>query len=115
MISTQVAPLSAGDLVVWDSRVVHCSAGFDPKADPSSLLRLRNLSEQPPLARLVAYVACASKSDVSDTTREKRREAVRRGYGGNAFSSHDAATLRRAETPANYQAPDAGSPVWDLV
>jgi hypothetical protein len=52
---------------------------------------------------------------VSDTVREKRREAVRRGYGGNAFSSHDASTLRRAETPAGYRAPDAGSPVWDLI
>ena len=113
--AVQVAPLSAGDLIVWDSRVVHCSAGFDAKADPSSLLRLRNLTEQPPLARLVAYVACARKDAVSPSTREKRREAVRRGYGGNAFSSHDASTLRRAETPSGYKAPDAGSPVWDLV
>ena len=113
--AVQVAPLSAGDLVVWDSRVVHCSAGFDATSDPSSLLRLRNLTEQPPLARLVAYVACARKDAVSDTVREKRREAVRRGYGGNAFSSHDASTLRRAETPAGYRVPDAGSPVWDLI
>ena len=52
---------------------------------------------------------------MSDTTREKRREAVRRGYGGNAFSSHDASTLRRAETPAGYRVPDESSPVWDLI
>ena len=50
-----------------------------------------------------------------EVQREKRREAVRRGYGGNAFSSHDASTLRRAETPSGYKVPDAGSPVWDLV
>ena len=76
--AVQVAPLSAGDLIVWDSRVVHCSAGFDAKADPSSLLRLRHVTEQPPLARLVAYVACARKDAVSASTREKRREAVRK-------------------------------------
>ena len=30
-------------------------------------------------------------------------------------SSHDASTLRRAETPAGYRVPDASSPVWDLI
>ena len=79
------------------------------------MLKLRNVAAQPPLARLVAYVACARKDAVPDAAREKRREAVRKGYGGNAFSSHDASTLRRAETPAGYRVPDESSPVWDLI
>jgi len=110
--AVQVAPLGPGDLVVWDSRVVHCSAGVDINADPSTMLRG---AAQPPLSRLVAYVACAPQSEVSEVAREKRREAVRKGYGGNAFSSHDHKTLRRAETPAGYRAPPEGGPVWGLV
>ena len=58
-------------------------ANFSQDGDPSSLLRLRERAAV--LARLVAYVACARRDAVSPSTREKRREAVRRARGGGAL------------------------------
>ena len=113
--AVQVAPLGAGDLVVWDSRVVHCSAGVDAASDPAALLHLRGLSEQPPLARLVAYVACAPAAAVPPDVREKRLAAVRGGYGGNAFSTVQGASLKPGEALPGYAPPPAGDPVWGLV
>ena len=69
-----------------------CSAGFDAKADPSRPLRPCN-------GAAAAGPTCgvrrgAARTLVSDTTREKRREAVRSGYGAPSSTRVD---VRRAE------------------
>lgn len=113
--AVQVAPLGPGDVVVWDSRVVHCSAGCDADADPDALLRARHVSSQPTLARLVAYVANAPKASVDETTRTKRVAAVLSGTGGGAFSTHDASNLKAGPKQPGHTPPPPSSPRWALV
>mmetsp|Transcript_13713 Transcript_13713/g.44721 ORF Transcript_13713/g.44721 Transcript_13713/m.44721 type:complete len:489 (-) Transcript_13713:48-1514(-) len=96
--AVQVAPLEPGDVLVWDSRVVHCSAGCAkglPQTHP-----LRADDDPPPLARLVAYVAMLPRSKISSGVAEKRRAAVRKGTG----SGWDARLMRNYPPPAkNYR------------
>lgn len=66
--------LDAGDLLVWDSRLAHCStcAKLTQKTDPNRTIR-----------RLVAYISMEPRSyGFGEETRAARETAIRRGYGG---------------------------------
>ena len=129
--AVQLAPLGAGDLVVWDSRVVHCSNGAatdmqprhargrvwssTPAEELPQVLAARGLPDgapQPSLLRLVAYVAMVPRAKASARQLEQRRDAVRRGHSGG----HDPLRTRsRSESSRHYSAPPAGDPRHRLV
>ena len=63
----------AGDLVIWDSRTVHCNS-------PAIAIEERNKDEPVDLLRIVAYVCMSPPSLIRDQTldefREKRKQMV---------------------------------------
>ena len=63
----------AGDLVLWDSRTVHCNT-------PATAIEERNPNEPVDLIRVVAYVSMSPTTFVTDLPldefREKRRQMV---------------------------------------
>ena len=69
--AVQVAPLAAGDVLVWDSRTVHCSSGVSRASVAADVLAARGATEQPALARLVAYVAMAPRSKLTQAQAER--------------------------------------------
>ncbi len=112
--AVQLAPLGAGDLVVWDSRVVHCSNGAAADLRPEHVREARGLPPEAPLPsllRLVAYIAMMPRSRASARQREQRRDAVRRGTG----SGHDPLKVRASAPSRHYRAPASDDPRWRLV
>ena len=112
--AVQLAPLGAGDLVVWDSRVVHCSNGAAAGLRPQHVHEARGLPPEAPapsLLRLVAYIAMMPRSRASARQLEQRREAVRRGTG----SGHDPLKVRASAPSRHYRAPAGDDPRWQLV
>ena len=119
--AVQVAPLSAGDLIVWDSRVVHCSAGFDAKADPFFIIgfvehRAHVRTEQPPLARAQRTSRARAAKDARNCLiRPARSGAICGPANGYEYFGQRPLVPRRGDaapgrgTPSGYQAPDAGS------
>ncbi len=67
----------AGDLVLWDSRTIHCNS-------PATAIEERNKDEPVDLLRIVAYVSMSPTSLVHGQTldefREKRKEVVENNY-----------------------------------
>jgi len=61
----------AGDLVLWDSRCVHCNA--PGRALPPS----SNTSEPPKLLRIAAYICMTPRSKASRDVLERRKDAYR--------------------------------------
>lgn len=111
--------LGPGDVLIWDSRVVHCSSGADITANVRAALPGR---EKEPLARLVAYIAMMPRERLAPTQAgrerllEQRRRAVLRGQG----SGHDPRRLRAgagagAEGQGAHKPPAADDPLWKLV
>ena len=88
--------LEPGDLLIWDSRMLHCNTGVSvPTDDPGSSACQR------PLRRLVQYVTMkprpTSDEELTSVTRA-RKHAIRNGYGGG----HDPHVMyvRREADPA---------------
>jgi len=113
--------LQPGDLLLWDSRTVHCSSGVDPNC-ASAAEALQGGRERAPLARLVAYISMLPRARLgnSDAERAKvgaaRRAAVLQGLG----SGHDPRRMRTRGHPqgkpaSNYTPPDRDDPRWALV
>ena len=112
--AVQLAPLGAGDLVVWDSRVVHCSNGAAADLRPEHVREARGPAPEAPLPsllRLVSYIAMMPRSRASARQLEHRREAVRRGTG----SGHDPLKVRASAPSRHYRAPASDDPRWRLV
>uniref|UniRef100_A0A7S3NKM9 RanBP2-type domain-containing protein n=1 Tax=Aureoumbra lagunensis TaxID=44058 RepID=A0A7S3NKM9_9STRA len=120
--AVQCAPLYPGDIVVWDSRVVHCSASVCRNLPSTHSLRggrtffsskfSDNEISPPMLARLVAYVAMMPRSHVSSRVATNRRNAVLQGYG----SGWNSLIVRRSPAPPkNFSPPHFDHPLWSLV
>ncbi|KAJ8603742.1 hypothetical protein CTAYLR_000270 [Chrysophaeum taylorii] len=112
----QVAPLDPGDVVVWDARVVHCSAGVSKNLPPTHPLRVDRKNR--PLARLVAYIAMMPRDRLATKPRAaaERKAAVAKG----ASSGWNALVMRtrgdNKKKAANYTPPPKDDdPIWRLV
>jgi len=109
------AVLGPGDLIVWDSRVVHCSAGADSKATVQQAMPGR---EAEPLLRLVAYMAMLPRNLLASTVaghnrvKTDRHSAVMRGVG----TGHDPRRVRfNVHAARSYTPPEPNDPLWRLV
>ena len=103
--AVQLAPLGAGDLVVWDSRVVHCSNGAAADLRPEHVREARGLAPEAPLPsllRLVAYIAMMPRSRASARLLEQRRDAVRRCL--TSATTRSISARRRLRAPAGDDA-----------
>lgn len=94
--------------VVWDARVVHCSAGVAKNLPLTHALRG---PDAPPLARLVAYVAMMPRSRLNSHIAKKRRTAVLRGTG----SGWNPLVMRDSKIARDYRPPAPADPRWALV
>lgn len=136
--------LGAGDLLLWDSRTVHCSSGVDPtstakEAMPEIVTSVdgggcgegggqrqqqgqRQRGPSSPLTRLVAYISMLPRESLGRNEAERakvgasRRQAVLHGLG----SGHDPRKVRSRGHPqgkpaSNYAAPAPDDPLWALV
>lgn len=107
--------LDPGDLLVWDSRTIHCNQGLCSQCRrPADTAALRHRPEAP-LTRLVAYIAMLPANRLTPALAAARRACVREGRG----TGHDATLLprggRRVSVHPAYAAPDPGHALWDLV
>lgn len=112
--AVQVAPLGPGDLVVWDSRVVHCSNGASRSLSTGDVRRARGLGESAPLPsllRLVCYVAMVPRSRAKPGHVDERRRAVFRG----ATAGHDPLKSRRGDVSKSFEAPRRDDALFRLV
>ena len=71
----------AGDLVLWDSRTVHCNT---PATDPEE----RNKDEPVDLLRIVAYVSMSPTTFIRGQTLEEFREKRKQMIENNCTLSH---------------------------
>lgn len=94
--------------VVWDARVVHCSAGVAKNLPLNHALRR---PDAPPLARLVAYVAMMPRSRVNSRIATKRKAAILRGTG----SGWNPLVMRDSKIAPDYRPPALADPRWALV
>mmetsp|Transcript_5345 Transcript_5345/g.9582 ORF Transcript_5345/g.9582 Transcript_5345/m.9582 type:complete len:354 (-) Transcript_5345:115-1176(-) len=111
------AVLKPGDLLMWDSRVIHCAQGIDYNAGVSAVMPGR---ESEPLARLVSYITMVPRDHSSHRKVNKRKvKAARRRYVENGLTSgHNpvlTVPLKTSIKPETYKVPDKDSPIWDLV
>ena len=111
--AVQVAPLGPGDLVVWDSRVVHCSNGAAKDLEPRHVLDARGgaASTQPSLLRLVAYVAMMPRTRATPSQIDQRKRAVARG----TTAGHNPLVMRRGAVSKAFAPPDGLDPCFRLV
>jgi hypothetical protein len=74
----------AGDLVLWDSRTIHCNS-------PATAIEERKKDEPVDLLRIVAYVSMSPTSLVHGQTldefREKRKQVVENNCTLNHWST----------------------------
>uniref|UniRef100_A0A7S1CK18 Uncharacterized protein n=1 Tax=Bicosoecida sp. CB-2014 TaxID=1486930 RepID=A0A7S1CK18_9STRA len=109
--------LDAGDFMLWDSRVVHCNQGVDPRDTPEAGAASLALPgrETHPLARLVAYVSMAPRDRLTDKQSAMRRAMVEAGMTGTHQPIVTALKSRESATSKRYACPPATSPIWGLV
>mmetsp|Transcript_58136 Transcript_58136/g.189399 ORF Transcript_58136/g.189399 Transcript_58136/m.189399 type:complete len:191 (-) Transcript_58136:37-609(-) len=111
------AVLDPGDLLIWDSRVVHCNQGPCPERckSPADTAALRGDRAAAPLSRLVAYIAMVPAARLTPPLAVARRACVRDGRS----SGHDATYVprggKRVHTHPDFRPPAAGHPLWQLV
>ena len=65
--------LLPGDILLWDSRVMHCSSPGTASSQDT---------ERPHITRAAVLVTMVDASTVQDDVRERRREAVKEGKTG---------------------------------
>ena len=113
------AVLEPGDLLLWDSRVVHCNQGVDPRvrrADGCAATRGARASA--PLSRLVAYVSMTpAERATSPALAEARARCVREGFttGHDVLAAPRRGRGARGEAAQGWRAPPPGDPCWALV
>lgn len=121
--------MNAGDLVLWDSRTVHCAQGVDLGAGEAAAVPAAVMPGATPadtmLARLVAYICMVPRAQLRKVKggREIREEYVKRGMtsGHNPLVTslgHDPAVTAvgaPAQQPVPHAPPPAGDPRWELV
>lgn len=96
----------AGDLVLWDSRCVHCNA-------PGRVLQPEsNVSRPPQLLRIAAYICMTPKSKASTDVLEQRRAAYRNRITTShwphlftATRADRAIALEMSQDPLDLEAP----------
>lgn len=109
--------LEPGDLLVWDSRVVHCNQGpcLQRCKAAGDTAALRGERAQAPLSRLVAYIAMMPASRLSPSLASARRACVLEGRS----SGHDASYVPqggvRARADPRHRPPAPDDPLWQLV
>ena len=109
--------LEAGDLLLWDSRLVHCSQGVDTSVPPKMALPGR---ETAALGRLVAYVCMVPKIRVPEATAQLRAQWAREGLSTHHHPCRGV-DLASTTTAARRKPSMAGKGqkqqhvVWDLV
>ena len=105
------AVLRPGDLLVWDSRVIHCAQGCDWAAEDA----MPGATE--PLARLVAYICMIPRAHLRQHagSAKARREYVLSGR----TSGHNPAVPARVDEERSadsvYTPPPPDHPCWCLV
>lgn len=111
------AELEPGDLIVWDSRVVHCNQGPCPQrcASPSDNVALRGGRAAAPLSRLVAYIAMVPAGRLSPALAAARRACVREGRATGHDATYVPRAGKRTHVHPEYRPPDVSHPLWDLV
>ena len=118
MVNSAVqAVLDPGDMILWDSRVVHCNQGPCPRfcRAPSDTAALRDGREREPLHRLVAYISMVPGSRLTPKLAAQRRACVMEGRS----SGHDPTNIpsggRRVSVMPGYRPPTGSDPKWALV
>jgi len=111
------AVLEAGDLLVWDSRVVHCNQGLCPQGctKPEDTVALQGSRSNAPLSRLVAYIAMLPAKRLTPSLASARRACVQEGRGTGHDASYVPRGGKRVSTHPDYRAPDPSHPLWQLV
>ena len=98
-----MAHLDAGDLMLWDSRTVHCSSpGLEP-ATPSD-------PDKPSLIRAASLVCMMPKSQASDDVLAQRRAAVPRltsttNWSDRFYNTDTYPEMQRADDLGRFQLP----------
>ena len=100
-----MAHLEAGDLMLWDSRTVHCSSpGIEPAASSDAA--------NPALIRAASLVCMMPKSTASDEVIAQRRAALATQTSTTNWSDRFISTdtyieMQRAENLDRFQLPPA--------
>lgn len=107
--------LGPGDLLLWDSRVIHCAQGVDLSASETEIMG--DGREGMPLARLAAYICMVPRSHMR---RRKECAAARVAYVKRGLTSgHDPVLppppTNFSNASSDYQPPEATSDRWKLV
>jgi hypothetical protein len=111
--------MEAGDLLLWDSRTIHCAQGVDIEAGRDAAMGFPGASEKVKtrlLARLVAYMCMVPRNHQrrSRGCRDLRQEFVRRGMTSGHNPLVKNVGILGGENP-HYQCPPPDSPRWELV
>jgi hypothetical protein len=80
------AHVGAGDLFLWDSRVLHGNGPGDETA--TDALHTLMAQDPPQLMRASVYVCMAPRSFASEETLAARRRSVRANVGTGAWCAH---------------------------
>merc|ERR1712137_144083 len=109
------AILDPGDLLLFDSRVVHCNQVLSQAChSPSNTIALQDRPDAA-LSRLVAYISMAPAKKIPVSSADARHAFVKEGR----TSGHDVwcMPLRKkyAEVDPAYVEPSPSDPLWQLV
>lgn len=102
--SAIVPRLLAGDLLLWDSRTVHCSTAGPPSKPPCG----------PGLARLVAFVCLTPSARADEAVLERRRSFVQDGVTTTHVPEEATSTTKMAQFYPHL-APSSAPPVRSYV
>ena len=95
-------PLNPGDLLLWDSRLVHANSVGD-------------CSDHGELARASLCVCMGPRSKASDEVLEKRREALGQGWCFSHWPWEARVKCEGVTESSKYHHPDLSEEQWDLV
>lgn len=108
--------MDPGDLLLWDSRIVHCNQGLCPlrchSTEDTAALAGRTDAA---FARLVAYIAMLPTSRLSPKLAAERRSCVREGRGTGHDASYVPRGGKRVHVHPTFHEPSASHPLWQLV
>jgi hypothetical protein len=99
----------AGDMVLWDSRVIHCNA------PPTTARPLPKDGSLLPPRRLVAYVCMTPSSRLTPDIIGKRQEAFRRGHTSSHWPEEAMISGRANASAWRYKPPKLPAHVRKLV
>jgi len=108
--------MDPGDLLLWDSRIVHCNQGLCPShchstGDTAALAVRADAA----FSRLVAYIAMLPASRLSPKLALERRTCVRQGRGTGHDASYVPRAGKRIHVHPSFREPPASHPLWQLV